>query len=152
MKPNNEAGERRILRVIASIIIIGFVVYGIVVAAGKQSVSASLGIAAFTGFAIFTGVLMSTILGRLYRQHEVREFRLDLANLILVSVLIAMPFAAANTVWEIFHMQNIDGATENKTAVLLVLAGIAAFLLFPILVLTEALLHWHSLFAKNGNH
>ena len=154
MKRNDEldeAGDHRTSRVIASSLIVGFVVYGIVNAAGEQSVSALRGIVAFAGFVIFTGLLMSTILGRLYRHHEIREFRLDLANLILISVLIAMPFAAANTVWEIFHMQNIDGATEFKTVAILVLAGVAAFLLFPILFLTEAVVHWYSLAVKNRN-
>ncbi|MGB2501575.1 MAG: hypothetical protein ACPIA2_17905, partial [Mariniblastus sp.] len=67
MKRNDEldeAGDHRTSRVIASSLIVGFVVYGIVIAAGEQSVSALRGIVAFAGFVIFTGLLMSTILGR----------------------------------------------------------------------------------------
>ena len=143
---NLDAG--RVPRVLGSLFILGFVVFGIVVASQEQGVPAQYGITAFFCYAILSSLLISSVAARLYRQHKVREMKFDMASLILISVQIALPFAFANVFWCLLQMEFVEGVGQAKTTVLLVLAGLAVFLLFPIFFLTEACLSWYSLYVK----
>ena len=152
MNPNDanpeSADQGRIGRVFVSSFILGLTLFGIMVASREQGVLFFYGVAAFLCYAFLSSFLIAWIAGRLFRQHEVREFKFDMANMILISVQLALPFAFANALWEIFQMELNEWASDARIRVLIVLAGIAAFLLLPIFYLTEAFLVWYSRFSK----
>lgn len=148
LNPDNVA-DRRISRVIASSLILGFVVYGIVAASREQSIPPLYGITAFCGYAILSSFLMTWIVARLYRQHGIRQMKFDLANMILLSALIALPFAASNMFWDLLKIGLVKRMAEDKTLVLLLLTGGAGVLLLPILFITEALFAWYNTYVKH---
>ncbi len=145
---SEHASEGRISRVLGSTFCLGFVLAGIVGASRELQIPSLYGLVAFLGYAILSSFLIVLIVARLYRQHEVREIKFDMANLIFISVQLALPFALANAFWNIFQMELAEEIVEVKTRVILTMAGLAAFLLFPIFFLTEALLAWYNLFTK----
>ena len=131
-------------RMIASTLLLVWVIYCVVVASRGQSISPLYGIAAILIYVVLSGGLMAWIASRLYRQHGVRQFKFDVANMILLSVLISLPLAVSNAFWEIFKVQEIAGMKDDKTLFFLLVTAVAGFFLFPILMLTEGVLSWWS--------
>lgn len=150
-RKSDDLANKRFLRVVASLFLLGAVVYGIVSVARERSVSPQYCVAIFCCYALFSSFLITWIVARLYRQHEFREMKFDLASLILLSVLIALPFAAANIFWDMFRMGQINGISEDKPLFLLLMTSGAAFLLFPIFLLTEALLSLSNTYLNHRN-
>ena len=77
--------------------------------------------------------------------HKLKKLKFDLASLILLTVLLALPFGLSNTLWEHFMLDYSAEMKDNKTIVLLFLTAAAAFLFLPIFFVTEALLSWCTL-------
>ena len=88
MNPNDanpeSADQGRIGRVFVSSFILGLTLFGIMVASREQGVLFFYGVAAFLCYAFLSSFLIAWIAGRLFRQHEVREFKFDMANMILI--------------------------------------------------------------------
>ena len=143
--------RERIPRFAGSCFFVGLGFFGIELASREQSVSPLLGFSVFTGFLVLSAILIATIVSRLYLQHEIRRLKFDIANLMLLTVLIALPFMLSNAFWECFHLGHVDEIKNDKTTVLLVLTCAAVFLLFPIFFITEALLSWYALLFRRGN-
>ena len=139
-------------RVIASPLLILWVISIVVSICRDQSVPALYGILPIFCYVVVSGFLMTWIASRLYRLHGVREFKLDLANLILLSILIALPLSVSSVFWEIFEMEKMVEMKENKTLFLLLLTFIAAFFQLPIFFLTEAVISWWSRTFKSRDH
>jgi hypothetical protein len=113
--------------------------------ADKPNESRTLAALLYSIYLISCAILMVAIISRLYRQHEIRRMRFDLANLILVTTLIALPFAISNIFWEMFGLDHVKELANDKTNVLIIGAGILAFLMFPVFFVVEAILSWASL-------
>ena len=62
-------------------------------ASNEQGVSPFSGVLAFVAYLLFSAVLIVVIVSRLYRQHGTKKLNIDLANLILLTVLLSLPFA-----------------------------------------------------------
>ena len=132
----------RLPRFLGSCFLVGLGFLGIASVSREQSVSAVIPLSSYLAFLVFSSILITTIVARIYRQHEIRRLNFDLANLILLTVLIALPFAVSNALCEQFQLNNIERIGNDKIVVLLMLTGWAAFLLFPVFFITEALLSW----------
>ena len=116
-----------------------------------RSIDASFGAIAFSVYLVLSAILITTVVSRLYNQHQLRLFRIDIANLILLTVLFALPFALANTMWVIYEPDHGGQVVTYKTTVLLILSGVAIFLLLPVFFVAEALLTWWSQIFGPGN-
>lgn len=146
----DRAGRGRLTRVAVAVCVLVFVSFWMVAAALMQAVSPILVMVAFLGYLLVGAILIAMIASRLYRHHKMRKLKFDLANIILITTLLALPFGAANAFWEIFQLQLVDEAQADKALILLMFSAIAAYLLFPVVLLTEALLVWSAkLFTKS---
>ena len=135
----------RLPRVAGSCFLVVMGALGIVSVSREQDVSVVLSLTIFAAFLIVSSILITTIVSRIYRQHGISRPNFDLANLILLTILIALPFALANALWDHFQFSGVEKIQNDKTIVLLVMAGVAAFLLLPVFYITEALLSWGAL-------
>ena len=121
---------------------------------GIANVSRALNISPVSWFLLLAcyllagGFLMAVIVGRLYDQHELKRFRFDLTNAVLLTTLIALPMGFANIQWYHFF-QNLPAAENpDQSTALVISTAIALFLLLPTLFITEALLTWYLWFRK----
>lgn len=143
--------RQRLPRVVGSCFLIGLGFAGIVTASRGRNVSASPALTIFAAFLIVSSLLITTVVYRLYLQHKVRRLNFDLANLMLLTVLIALPFAVSNALWGHFKLNEVAKIQENRTTLLLGLSCATAFLLLPVFFVTEALLSWYSLIFRAGD-
>ncbi|MDB4766703.1 hypothetical protein OAG71_03335 [bacterium] len=148
---SNSSDGHRIPRVAGSCIFIGVASLGIVNTSREQGVSAVFPLTIFAAFLIISSLLIATIVYRLYIQHEVRRIKFDLVNLMLLTVLITLPFAISNALWQHFRVDQVEDLRIYKTTVLLAMTGVGGFLLFPVFLITEALLSWYNLLFRSGN-
>jgi len=140
-----QADRNRIPRVVGSSFFLCLSFNGIMLVSREQNISPLLGLVIFSAFLLVSAILMTTIISRLYLQHEIRRLKFDLGNMILLTTLIALPLALSNTLWEIFGLDFVEDIKNHKTAVLLFVTAAGAFLLFPVLFVTEALISWYVL-------
>ena len=145
-----QSDYQRVPRVLGSVFFIGMGCLGIVVISDNQKVSSFLGIALFAAFLIIGSCLLMAIASRLYRQHGINRPNFDLTAIMLLTVLVASPFGISNVLWEHFQLDQIQEIRGDKTSVLLMFTGVSAFLLIPVLFLTEALLSWYTLLFRSG--
>ena len=145
----DRAAHGRVFRVIVSRLLLGSASLGVAIAARffaigtegtSREVSPVLVMVGFFGYLIVGAILMATIAARLYSQHKVRELKFDLANIILITTLIALPFGASNAFIETFQPPHDTGPNEYKAQGILMFTTAAAILLLPVFFLTEALL------------
>lgn len=137
--------RQRIPRFVGSCCFLGLTLIGIVFISNDQQVSPFFGSLALLAYSLLSSILIVGITSRLYRHHELKKLKFDLASLILLTVLLALPFGLSNTLWEHFMLDYSAEMKDNKTMVLLFLPAAAAFLFLPIFFVTEALLSWCTL-------
>ena len=142
--------RQRLPRVLASCMLIGFGFVGIILASKEQSISPLPGILIFSGYLYLAGVLITKIISRLHRQHEIRKFKFDLANLVMLSALIALPFGLASAFAELFKIGSAPEFGFEKQYVLLVLSGMAFCLMAPVFFIAEAVVSIYSLFLSKS--
>jgi hypothetical protein len=114
-------------------------------ASEEQNVSPTVAAILYLAYLIGCAILITSIISRLYQQHGIRRMRFDLANLILVTTLIALPFAISSTYWELFGLDHIEEIATGKIELLMIGTGVLAFLMFPVFFVIEAILSWASL-------
>ena len=132
----------RLGRFLFSCGIIFFVFHGIFGLSVELDVEPFFGFAVLGGYLLAVAILMATIVGRLYDQHELRRFRFDLKNTFLLTTLIALPLGFANFLWHLYspNLPEVDG--PNRQTALLIGFVVAVFLMLPTLFISEAILVW----------
>ena len=139
---NDDVDRLRTGRFVASCGLLAIAFSGIWNASRELGVTPIAGIAALAAYLVAGGILIAVIVGRLFGQHELKRFRFDLTNAILVTTLIALPFAFANIQWNLFVQDLPDESKPDRSSALLIGSAVSAFLLLPTLFITEALLVW----------
>jgi hypothetical protein len=137
-----EADSQRIPRLIGSLLFIGLGLTGIAMACDAHDVSPFFPLTVFVGFLIVSAVLIALIAGRLYAQHELRRFKFDIANLILITTLVSLPLAVAGIFWNLIEPNIGDQFKNDGMWSTMVITGVLFFLMFPVFFITEALLSW----------
>ncbi len=137
--------RQRLPRFLGSCFLIGLGYFAIGASSNQENGARILATILYSAYLVGCAILIATIVARLYQHHEIRRMTFDLVNLILVTTLIALPFALASTFWGLFGLDQVQELTKDKTKVLIILTGLLAFLMFPVFFVVEAIVSWASL-------
>ena len=142
MHEKSETDRGRLTRFLASLFFIGGGLAGILTACHSKGLSPLFPLSVFVVFIVASAIIIALIAGRLYAQHEIRRFKFDLANLVLITTLASLPFAAAGTFWNQIQKNSTIAIQDNAMSITIMIATALLFLMLPILLITEALLAW----------
>lgn len=137
----NQSDRRRLPRFVGSCLLIGLGFVAIT-ASIVQDDSRILATVLYLAYLITCAILITTIISRLYQQHELRRMRFDLTNLILITTLIALPFGVSNIFWVMMQLDGLEELANAKTWILIMWSGFLTLLMFPVFFFVEAMLSW----------
>lgn len=144
MANKHKADYGRVLRCVLSLFVLGFSLMVMIGVYGSQGLPPVVPPIVYLVFLIASAIVMTLILGRLYVQHELRRFNFDVANLLLMTVLVSLPFATAGIIWNLVEPIADADFKSSRTLIMFTTTGMLAFSLLPALLITEAILHWYT--------
>ena len=150
MTENNEADRGRLSRFLGSVFLIWLGLNGILSACLNQGVSPVFPLTVFVIFLVASAIIIALIAGRLYAQHEIRRFKFDIANLILITTLASLPFAAANIFWNQIEQSSTEPIKDDALWITIIIAAVLFFFMFPALFIAEALITWWRAFTRRA--
>lgn len=137
------ADRQRRIRFIASATLLAFGGLSL------QSVGNAIGIRSLTTVALYfaylgaSACLIAVLAGRLFRQHELRKLRFDIASAIILTTLVALPLGVVSAFQQIAPMTNATlSQADLNGPVSLIISLVLYFLLLPIFIATESVLAW----------
>lgn len=98
-------------------------------------------LAVYLGYLTVAGAMLTLIAGRLFRQHEFRKLKLDLATMLLLLTLLSLPLGVANFFVSMIAHQMGEKQNEITLATIPII-GCLFFQLIPVLLIAEALFAW----------
>ncbi len=142
---NDSVDQNRMGRFVFSGGMILWALFAVWKTAANQGISPVVALIGPIAYLVVASTLIALITGRLYAQHGIRKLKFDLGVIILVTFLAALPFALSNSIWHVYDLEQVSSIQANRTLFTCITSAIATFLLFPILIVTEALLAWFRL-------
>lgn len=148
MIATSDPNHGRLIRFVLSVGVLGLIVFALVAMQKSEGESPFIPVTVFLCYIGLTAAVITAMSGRLYAEHGLRRFRFDVANLLLLTVLTAMPFAAASGFWRLISATSNERLMDAR----LIIQGtitIAMFFLFvPILCVAEAVMTWSVLLRR----
>ena len=136
----DESTRTRWLRFVGSSFIVGLPAIGMYLASVQENISWFWPLAIYAFYILSVGLLLALISARLYRQHQLRKLKIDVASMILVTTLIAIPLGFANAFVNLLDSLPQPIGRSSAREMLPQIAFLLYFLVAPILSVAEFLL------------
>jgi hypothetical protein len=117
-----------------------------------------MALATFLVYLLIQAFLMSWFVGSLFQQHGMREFRIGIGAMLILTTMTALPMGTASIYRQLAMpepvAEQISGASPGKanredlTFVVPIFAAIMYFSMIPLLMVCEAVLNWYLAFRK----
>lgn len=143
------------VRNILSVVIL--IIFALVTTADADSanVPVPLSLGMFVFYILISAYLISSICSRLFGHHRLTAFRFDIATIILVTTLVALPFGYSKVSLQAMNYFSNSDIADDPILVYytqpFLLTGTYFFLWLPILSLTEFLFSNLSIIVNDAN-